>query len=64
MVSHTPATFGSRRCCGRGDIMVLVSHVISQDHITKGSNNMGRRLLRLITILLSLVAIGTVLVEI
>ena len=40
--------------------MALVSRVISQDHMIKGSNNiMGRSPSMLVTILPSLVAIGT-----
>ena len=33
------AMFGDHRHCGNGDIMVLVSHVIVQDLLTKGLNN-------------------------
>ena len=32
-----PARFGSHRNCGSGDIILLVCHVISQDHMIKGS---------------------------
>ena len=32
-VSHHPATFCGRRHCGSGDIMVLVCHVISPNHL-------------------------------
>ena len=32
-----PAKFGGHRQCGSGDIMVLVCHVISQDHVIKGA---------------------------
>ena len=43
MVNHTPAKFDGCKHRGRGDIMILVCHVISQDHVTKGSNSiMGR----------------------
>ena len=42
-VSHHPVKFGGHWHCGSGDTMVLVCHVILQDHVTKGSNNyMGR----------------------
>ena len=47
------------------DIMILVCRVISQDHVTKGwSNIMSRSPSRQATSLLSLVAIGTVVVKI
>ena len=45
--------------------MILVCHVISQDHVIKGKSNIiSRRPSRLVTNLLNLVTIGTVLVEI
>ena len=31
------AKFGSHRHCGSGDLLILVCHVISQDHAIKGS---------------------------
>ena len=37
MVSHHPTKFHGHRHCGSGDKMVLVCHVISQDHVIKGS---------------------------
>ena len=38
-----PAKFGGHRQCSSGDIIVLVFHVISQDHAIKGSCDfMGR----------------------
>ena len=41
--SHHPAKFCGHRFCGRGDIIVLVCNMISQDHVNKGySNIMGR----------------------
>ena len=46
------------------DIMILVCRVISQDHVTKGWSNMSRSPSRQATSLLSLVAIGTVVVKI
>ena len=63
MVSHTPAKFSSNRHHGTGDIMILICH-ISQDHVTKRSIKiMGRSPSRLVTILPSLVAMSTVVVE-
>ena len=34
-VCHHPTTFDVNRHCGSGDIMVLVYHVILQDHVIK-----------------------------
>ena len=39
MVSQTPAKFGSKRHRGSVDLKVLVCHVISKEHKTKGSSN-------------------------
>ena len=65
MVSQHPARLGGHRHCGSGDIMVSVCHVILQDHLIKGSyDSMGRSLSRKVTILPSLVAISTAVVEI
>ena len=36
-----PAKFDGHRYCGRGDMMYLVCHVISQDHETKCWSNYG-----------------------
>ena len=36
-VSHHLTKFGSHRYCGSGDLMILVCHVIFQDHVIKGS---------------------------
>ena len=44
--------------------MILVCYVISQDHVSTRSSNMDRSPSKLVTILPSLVAIGTVAVEI
>ena len=45
--------------------MLLVCQVTSQDHLTKGSGNIiGRSPSRFVTIISSLVAIGTVVVDI
>ena len=52
MVSHTPAKFGGDRHRGSGDTMVLDGHVISPDHMTKGSSNIDNSPLSLDTILL------------
>ena len=42
-VCHHPAKIGGHRRCCIGEIMVLVCHVISQDHVTKElSKFMGR----------------------
>ena len=41
---HHCAKFCGHRYCGVGDIIILVCHVILQDHVTKGwSNIVGRR---------------------
>ena len=32
-VPHHPTKFNGHRHCGSGDIVVLVSHVISRDHV-------------------------------
>ena len=64
-VSHHSAKFGGHCHCGSGNIMVLVCHVISQNHVAKRcSNIMGKSPQRLVTILSSLVAMGTLVVEI
>ena len=36
MVCQHPAKFGGYRHCCSGDIIILVCHVISQDHLIKG----------------------------
>ena len=36
-VTHHPTKFGGRMHCGIGDIIVLVYHVIWQEHVIKGS---------------------------
>ena len=35
MVSHNPPTLSSHRYCGGEDVMFLVGHVISQNHVIK-----------------------------
>ena len=62
MVSHTSAKFGGQRHLGNGD-MFLVCHLISQDHVTKRYNNMGKSPWGLITILPNLMAIDIVVVN-
>ena len=62
VVSHDPTKFGSYN--GNEDIMVLVSHVMLQNHITEGSYNfIVGSCSREVTILSSVLAIGTVVVE-
>ena len=57
-MSHHPTKFGDDRQCGSGDIMVLVvCHVISQDHVIKGFSDFMSRSP-------SLVAIDTLVLEI
>ena len=36
-VDYVPAKFGDHRHSDSGDIMVLICHIISQDHLIKGS---------------------------
>ena len=65
MASHQFAKFGGHRHCDSENIMILGYQVISQDHIIKGSCDfIGRNPSRYVMILPSLVAIGTVVVEI
>ena len=48
----------SHRYCGRGNITILVFHVIPQSHVTKGSSTiMDRSPLKLVTILPSIWAL-------
>ena len=64
MVSYTPVNFDGHSHGGSGDIMFLICHKISQDHGTKKHPNiMGMSPLRLVTLLLSLMAMDTVVVE-
>ena len=63
-VNYHPAAFGGHRYCGSGYMMILVCHVILQDHVIKRSCDfMDRSPSRKVTILPSLVAIGTLVVE-
>ena len=65
MVSRHPAKFGGHWNCDSRDIMLLICHVILQDHLMKEQGNfMGRNPPRLVTILPRLMATGTVVVEI
>ena len=65
MVSHHPATFSRHKHCISGDTMFSVCHEISQNHLTKGwSNIIGRIPSWQVTSFPSLVAIGTVVLEI
>ena len=64
-VRYHPAKFGGDSLSGSGLIMILICHLISQDHVIKGSCGfMGGSPLWYVTTLLSLVAIGIVEVEI
>ena len=64
-VNNHPAKFGGHRHRGKGDTMVLVCHVFSQDRAAKKlSNVMGRSPSKIISRLPSLVAISTAVVEI
>ena len=63
-LGYHPVKFGGHKHSDNGDIMVLVCHVISQDHVIKGLYDFeDRSLSREVIILLSLVAIETVVVE-
>ena len=63
-VSHHPTKFVGHRHCDSGDIMVLVSHVISQDHVTKWlCDVIGMSQTRQITMVQSLLTIATLVVE-
>ena len=43
MLSHHPVKFTGYRHCGSRDLIVLVCHVILQDHVIKGLRDfMGR----------------------
>ena len=64
-VDYHPAKFGSHKHSDNGDVKVLLCHITSQDQVLKSSCDFtGRRLSRQETILPSLVAIGTVVMEI
>ena len=60
MTSHQLAKFGGYRHCGSADIMILVCHKTSQNHVIKESCDfIGRSPLRQVTIMPSLIAIDT-----
>ena len=57
--SYHPPNFGDHSHCGSGTIIILVCHVISQNHVIKGSSEfLGRSPSRKVTTLPSLMAIG------
>ena len=65
MVTYHPAKFGGHKHGGCVDIMIWVCQVMSQDHVIKGSYDfVDMSPSRLVTILPSLMAIGTLVVEI
>ena len=57
MVVHTPAKLSGDRHYDSEDLMILVYQVVSEDHLCRSSS-------RLVTMLPSLMAIRTVVVEI
>ena len=64
MISYHPTKFGGHGHSRRGDVMVLLSHVILQNHVSNGLTIfMNSFPSREFTILPSLVAIGAVIVE-
>ena len=64
-LSLRPAKFSGQRQYGSEDIMILIFHVNSQDHVIKVTYDfIGRSLSRYVTILLSLVAIDFLAVDI
>ena len=61
---HHRNQFLSQKRSGSGDIMVLDSHLISQDQVIIGSYDfMCKNSLKKVTILASLVVIATLVVE-
>ena len=63
-VSHKPANFGGDKDFGSEDIMVLVSLVILEDHVVKGTCEfMCKSPPTKVTIQLSLVALETAVLE-
>ena len=64
-MSQQPTKHSGHGHCGRGDIIVLICHMILQDHLTKGLGNFaGGTCSMQVTILSSLVVIGTMVVNI
>ena len=65
IVCQHPTKFGNHRYCDNGDKMVLVYQVISEDHMTKGSQDFtDENQSWKVTILPSLVITDIVVVEI
>ena len=65
MVYHHLAKFNGHRYCTSRDTMFLACHEIKQDHVIKGSDDYSNNCpLRLVITVLSLVVIGTIVVEI
>ena len=63
-MGHHSAKFGDHIHCGSGNIMFLIFHVILQDQVTQEPYDLtGYSPSRLVTTLSSLVAMGTVAVE-
>ena len=66
MVGHHPTKFGGHRHCGMGDMMSLIYHTISQNHVNQDpsfkSHFTGRCPSNEATTLPSLVPIVTVIV--
>ena len=59
-VSHDPAKFSGHNDFGRGDIMILVCHVIFQDHVIKVSCDfINKKQSRYVTILSGFVHSGS-----
>ena len=64
MACDHPANFGDHRDCGSGEMVFLVCQVILKGPAIKGLYDFtGMRLSRSVTILLSLVATDTLVVE-
>ena len=64
MISRTSLKFGAHRQRSSTDTMVLVCSMISQDHVTKVSSNIGMSVSKLVTMLPTLVVTDIVVVEI
>ena len=39
-VSYHPTKFGGNKHCGSGNAILLICHVISEDHVIKGTSNL------------------------
>ena len=64
-ITYLLAKFGGHRRCGSENIMILVCHVIFQNHVIKRSCDfIGRSLSRQVIIVPSLMATETVVVKI